>query len=435
MEKFLKYFEPSFTVLALIQYSANWLPLLLSGGASEGDGTDINSFDFRLNVLVFLLTYIISGVLLLLRWKKFIIFLKKGSIIWIMIGIALASYFWSDFPARTLKSCVGLIGTTLFGVYLASRYTLKEQLKLLVYAYGIIAVMSVLFAIALPRYGVEQVIHAGAWRGIYNHKNLLGRGMTMGGIVLALSPSLFEKKDRLWCRIGLAITCLLLVMAKSSSSLINFTLLMISLSAYRVLRFRYLLLIPALIGLLTLSATVFQIYTDYAEELLGLIGKDPSLTGRTDLWVWVGEMIDKRPWFGYGYTAFWNGLDGASAYVVRAARWPVPYSHNGILDLWLDIGLFGVSAYLLGFVINFFRAIFLARSSVGLDGMWPLIFMTYLILTNATEGGILSQNSIFWVLYTATSLSITTPPEAFTPPKFPSDVLSHSPKIHCDSLQ
>jgi O-antigen ligase len=425
MEKLLKYFEPSFAVLAIIHYSANWLPLILSGGASEGDGVDINSFDYTLNVLLFLLTYMISGSLLLLRWKKFLMFAQRGSIIWIMILIALASYFWSDFPARTLRSCIGLIGTTLFGVYLGSRYTLKEQLKLLVWAYGIIAVMSILFAVALPRYGVEQAVHAGAWRGIFNHKNLLGRGMTLGGIIFALSPSLFEQKDRWLCRMGLGITCLLLVMAKSSSSLINFTLLIISLTAYRILRFRYLLLIPAFIALLTLSATIFHIYTENADELLGLIGKDPSLTGRTDIWVWVREMIDQRPWLGYGFTGFWQGLDGASAYVIRAARWPVPYSHNGILDLWLDLGLLGVGTYLLGFVINFSRAIFLARFSIGLDGMWPLIFLTYLILTNATEGGILAQNSIFWVLYTALSLSITKLPEKPTQPQFSSETASN----------
>ncbi len=425
MEKFLKYFEPSFAVLAIIHYSANWLPLILSGGASEGDGTDINSFDFTLNVLLFLLTYVISASLLLLRWKKFLIFSTRGTFIWVMVLIALASYFWSDFPDRTLKSCIGLIGTTLFGIYLGSRYTLKEQLKLLVWAYGIIGVFSLVFAIALPRYGVEQAVHAGAWRGIYNHKNLLGRGMTMGGVIFALSPSLFEKKDRWLCRTALGLACILLVMAKSSSSLINFTLLMISLTAYRILRFRFLLLIPAFLATVTLSATIVEIYTANAEELLGLIGKDPSLTGRTDIWAWVGEMIDKRPWLGYGYTAFWQGLDGESAYVIRAARWPVPYSHNGILDLWLDIGLLGVSAYLLGFGINFLKAIFLARFSLDLDGLWPLIFLTYLILTNASEGGILAQNNIFWVLYTALSLSMTMPIEKPTQPKLPSEISSH----------
>lgn len=425
MEKLLKYFEPCFAVLAIIHYSANWLPLLLSGGASEGDGTDINSFDYSLNVLLFLLTYVISASLLLLRWKKFLIFAKRGSIIWVMVLIALASYFWSDFPTRTLRSCIGLIGSTLFGVYLGSRYTLKEQLKLLVWAYGIIAVLSVLFAIGLPRYGVEQAVHAGAWRGIYNHKNLLGRGMTMGGVVFALSPSLFEKKDRWLCRTALGLACFLLLMAKSSSSLINFTLLMISLTAYRILRFRFLLLIPAFLALVTLSMTIFEIYTANAEELLGLIGKDPSLTGRTDIWAWVEEMIDKRPWLGYGYTAFWQGLDGESAYIIRAARWPVPYSHNGILDLWLDIGLLGVSAYLLGFGINFLKAIFWARFSLDLDGLWPLIFLTYLILTNASEGGILSQNSIFWVLYTGLSLSMTMPIEKPAQPKLPSEISSH----------
>jgi O-antigen ligase len=426
MEKFLKYFEPSFAVLAIIHYSANWLPLILSGGASEGDGTDINSFDFTLNVLLFLLTYVISASLLLLRWKKFLIFSTRGTFIWMMILIALSSYFWSDFPARTLKSCIGLIGTTLFGIYLGSRYTLKEQLKLLVWAYGIIAVLSILFAIGLPRYGVEQAVHAGAWRGIYNHKNLLGRGMTMGGIIFVLSPNLFEKKDRWLSRVGLGIICILLVMAKSSSSLINFTVLLISFTAYRILRFRYLLLIPAFLAIVTFSATIFYIYTENAEELLGLIGKDPSLTGRTEIWAWAREMIDKRPLLGYGYTAFWQGLDGESAYIIRAARWPVPYSHNGILDLWLDIGLLGVIVYCIGFGINLLRSIFIARFSIGIERIWPLIFFTYLILTNTTEGGIISQNNIFWVLYTTLSISIMMPIEQKTKPQLSSKTLPNS---------
>ena len=425
MEKLIKQFEPTFAILAIIHYSANWLPLILSGGASEGDGTDINSFDFTLNVLLFLVTYLISASLLFLRWKKVIKFTGKGAVIWTMILIALASYFWSDFPERTLKSCVGLIGSTFFGVYLGSRYTLKEQLKLFAWAYGIIAVLSIIFAIALPRYGLEQAVHAGAWRGIYGHKNLLGRGMTLGGVIFVLSPTLFEKKDRWLCRVGLALTCILLVMAKSSSSLINFTVLILSLTAYRILRLRYLLLIPAFLAIITLSATIFYVYTENAAELLGLIGKDPSLTGRTDLWAWAREMIDKRPWLGYGYTGFWQGLDGASAYIIRAARWPVPYSHNGILDLWLDIGLVGVLAYSIGFAINLLRAIFIARFSTGMERIWPLIFLTYLVLTNTTEGGILSQNSIFWVLYTALSISTM----------MPISKLSHSYKMSGDLIK
>lgn len=235
--------------------------------------------------------------------------------------------------------------------------------------------------------------------------------MTLGGIVLILSPGLFDQAKRWMAYMAIAIACLLLVMAKSSSSLINFTILLTSVIAYRVLRFRYILLIPSFLALVTLGATIFYIYTEMADELLGLIGKDPTLTGRTELWVWAREMIDKRPYLGYGYTAFWQGLDSASAYIIRAARWPVPYSHNGILDMWLDIGLLGVVTYFSGFGINLLRSVFIARFSVGIEYLWPLIFLTYLVLTNATEGGIISQNSIFWVLYTALSISIMEPME------------------------
>jgi O-antigen ligase len=412
MDKLLQYlrsFEPVFTVLALMHYTADWLPLIISGGASEGDGVDINSFNFVPNVLLFLMTYAVATALLLLRWKKFIHFIPRAAVIWLMILIAISSFFWSDDPARTLKSCIGLIGTTLFGIYLGSRYTFKQQLRLLAFAYIAIAILCIIFAIALPRYGLEQVVHAGAWRGIFTHKNVMGKAMTLGAIIFIISPSLFEYKDRWISRVGLGLAFFLLLMAKSSSSLINTTVLIISLFAYRTLRFRYLLFFPAFLAFITLGYVLVYVYTNHAEFLLGLIGKDPSLTGRTDIWAWVGDMIEKRPLLGYGFMAFWNGLDGASAYVIRAARWPVPYSHNGILDLWLDIGLLGVSAYFFGYFVNFFCAIVWVKGGSESDRLWPLLFLTYLMLTNASEGGMFGQNNILWVLYTSLSISIIQP--------------------------
>lgn len=410
IDKLLRIVEPTFTVLALIQYSADWMPLILSGGVSEGDGVDINSFNFTLNVLTYLLTYMISGFLLLLRWKKVVYFISKDRIVWVLVGIAIASVLWSFSPARTLKSCIGLIGTTFFGLYLGTRYSIRDQVKLLGLAYGLIIVFSILFAIGLPRYGIMGGVHAGAWRGIFTHKNFFGRALAFSGVLFAILTNINTQKKWLpW--LGIVAVMGLLVLAKSTTSMINFVVLIGSLYAYRVLRLRYFLMIPGFFAIVAIGGVVIDWYTQNATAILGTVGKDPSLTGRTDLWAWVGEMIDKRPILGYGYTAFWNGLDGPSAYIVRAARWPVPYSHNGLLDLWLDIGLLGVSAYLLGFGLNLLRAVWWARFSLGFDGLWPLVYLTYTVLSNLTEGGIMAQNGIFWVLYTTLSISLVASPE------------------------
>ncbi|MCX7826088.1 MAG: O-antigen ligase family protein, partial [Verrucomicrobiae bacterium] len=141
------------------------------------------------------------------------------------------------------------------------------------------------------------------------------------------------------------------------------------------------------------------------ETLFGALGKDTTLTGRTGLWDAVIEMIARRPWLGYGFSGFWLGLGGESAHVVQAVNWIPPHAHNGLLDVWLDIGLLGVAVFLLGFLIGFCRAFAWARTIKTAEGMWPLTYLTFMVLFNLTENTILRQGSIFWILYVSTLLA------------------------------
>jgi O-antigen ligase len=308
-----------------------------------------------------------------------------------------------------LKSCIGLIGTTLFGVYFGSRYTIKEQVKLLACAYGLVLFFSILFIVGLPRYGVEHGVHAGAFRGIFTHKNIFGRALVLGISIFLIAADVVPRRK--WIpRLGFGLAIVLLPLVKSTSSIINTTILLSALFSYKTFRLRYQAMIPAFLMIVTLGMSVYFIYTEYSEEMFQAIGKDPSLTGRADIWFWVGEMIEKRPLLGYGFKAFWNGLDGPSAYIIRAARWDVPYSHNGVLDLLLDIGYVGLLLYVMGFVIMLVRSIRLARITSGLDGLWPLTYLTYIFLSNLSEGGLLGQNNLFWVLYTSLAISSITIP-------------------------
>ena len=89
----------------------------------------------------------------------------------------------------------------------------------------------------------------------------------------------------------------------------------------------------------------------YPDAALEMIGKDPTLTGRTELWAWVLDAIAQRPILGWGYAAFWSPNNPAAAEISRVLQWYVPEAHNGLLEMALNVGFVGAS-YLIFLLIR-----------------------------------------------------------------------------------
>ena len=407
MKKLLLFAEKAFTVLSLIHYSGGPLVVILSGGASEGDDSD-SSADFALIQLIFLVIYLITFCLLVLRWKTVIKVITKDKFIWLLVGLAVFSFFWSDAPDLTRSRIIALVGTILFSLYLASRYTLKEQLQLLGWTFGIAIVASFLFAVGLPKYGRMSGVHFGTWRGIYNHKNVLGKVMAPSSIVFLLLALKAQKRRWLfWGGLGLSVW--LIIASRASSPLINVLILIVELFFFRILRWQYGLMIPTLMGISTISTITYSLVAANAEAIAALFGKDLTLTGRTNFWPFILDKISKSPWLGYGFGAFWRGLDGQSADIWYASGWKPPNSHNGYLDLLLELGLIGLSIYMIEFVTSFQKGLAYIRSVKTSDGFWPAMFLTYIVLANLTESTLLIQNNFFFVIQVAIFFSIRIP--------------------------
>jgi O-antigen ligase len=407
MRKYLIFAEKAFTVLSLLHYSGAPLVVILSGGASEGDGSGVAA-DFALIQLIFLIIYFINFCLLILRWKKVIQIINKDWCIWLLLLVAAFSIFWSDVPAMTQSRVIALFGTLLFPLYLASRYTLKEQLQLLAWTFGIAIVGSFLFAFGLPNYGRMAGVHFGTWRGMYNHKNVLGKVMAPSAFVFLLLALQEEKKRWLFWG-GFIASLWLIIASRSSSPFINVITLSLSLFLFRIFRWRYNFMIPTLVGITTLSTIAYILLTSNAEAIAALFGKDLTLTGRTDFWPLLIEKIAERPWFGHGYGAFWLGWSGPSADIWYSAKWKPPNSHNGYLDLCLELGLVGLSLYLIAYFRGLLGSLAYVRTVKTSDGFWPAIFLVYVVLSNITESTLLIQNNFFFVIQVSILLSIRIP--------------------------
>lgn len=115
--------------------------------------------------------YIVNLFLIIVRWRRFIYVATTDKFLLLLTGLALISALWSAAPIVTLRRSLALVSTTIFGVYLASRFSLKEQLRLLAWALGIAALLSLLFVVVPPHYGIEtRGVYTGVWRGIYHQK-------------------------------------------------------------------------------------------------------------------------------------------------------------------------------------------------------------------------------------------------------------------------
>lgn len=398
MRKFLLSAEKLFTIASLMIYSGTPLDPLMTNGFTIKEG------DRLIARLLFTLTYIVSLFLIGLRWKKVAYVFNRDKLIWVLLGVCAISSFWSLNSDITIRRVVGLSGTMLFGLYFASRYTLKEQLKLCAYMLGISAFMCILFVLLIPQYGMGTAGDPTAWRGIYPQKNLLGKRFVLSGaIFFFLAMTNRENRWVLW--LGYVTSGLLVLLSKSTTSLGNFIIITVAfLIYYRILHLKYKVMIPAVTFISTLGIALYTFVISEADTILGSVGKDTTLTGRSELWPAVLQMVAKRPWLGYGYGAFWDN-SSESSIVIQTVQWDAPNAHNGFLDLWLALGLLGVLVFVIGFVINLLRAIYLIRWNQTSENLWLLVYFTYIILSNLTETTLLEQNSLEWILYVSTILS------------------------------
>jgi O-antigen ligase len=157
-----------------------------------------------------------------------------------------------------------------------------------------------------------------------------------------------------------------------------------------------------------------------------LLGRDATLSGRTAIWAQVAHFIAQRPFFGYGYDAFWRGMQGPSLQIDAAVHFIVEHAHNGFLEICLELGFTG----LVLFAISWFRAAHQLwpswRSGEIPRIAFPLAILVLIALYDIDENTLLIYNGLFWPLYVAALATIdaTARDRHHTQPTAPRDIMS-----------
>jgi len=341
--------------------------------------------------------YIVLILLYAVQFRRALSFLPKNWLLLMIVGLAIVSATWSLYPEVTERRGIALFGTTAFGLYLGWRFSMREFLHVLAWGLSLCIPLSFGFAILLPDIGVMPgSFFEGAWRGAFIHKNELAYNM-LWAVAVFVILAIQDRRLRLPVVVGIGLAATLIIQARSAGALVVLAALA-PLLAFFVFPRRVQVQTAVLLGLgITTAILVAMLALHDWRELFQLVGRDMTLTGRVGVWDVIWAMIQDRFWLGYGYGAFWIGTTAEG--VMEHLGWNPGHSHDGWLELWLNLGLIGVClvgiSFLAAFVIS-------ARHYVeeqDAESAAALIFLAMIFLTNLVESRLLQQNSLHWVIY------------------------------------
>jgi O-antigen ligase len=345
--------------------------------------------------------YALAGACALIHRRQVLAMARRSPALLSLLFLVCISVGWAETPGLVVRSALAVLGTTLFGVLLATRYPLAERLDLLSKVFHVLAILSIVFVIFLPQYGISTDVHSGAWAGVFNQKNGLGSTIALGILVDWYRP--MKKLPRCF---WLAVYGVLLVKSNSISPTMALLFTLLSVKAFQIFRMRYRVRPLAMVLVMPVVGAILLVIAAASGLLQHASGRSADLSGRTELWRKLIPAVSLHPLVGYGYGDFWGGASKEFYDLTRKIEWVPMYSHNGYLEMVISLGIVGLILASLFLAKGLYQAILHADLGDSIQDLWPLAFLIFFLIHNTAECSIMRKNSLEWALCVATVLDL-----------------------------
>ncbi|CAN5225427.1 hypothetical protein BH10PSE4_BH10PSE4_40080 [soil metagenome] len=232
--------------------------------------------------MMWLPVYALILALALWRAPRLMSFWLPATFLSVLIFWVFASASWSLDPGTTNRRALGAAFTTLFGFYFAASFDGRRMAEIIATTFLFLAIGGGLAAVAYPKMGVHHDVNIGDWRGLWYEKNQMGAMMVYGALA-AMAAILAGSKHRKRMVFTILLCAAMILMTKSKTSLLA---LMLGLGGSTMLaitrRGPATAIIVLWLGVTVVGLGVMVMWLDPA-LIFKALGKDPTLTGRTDI--------------------------------------------------------------------------------------------------------------------------------------------------------
>lgn len=288
-----------------------------------------------------------SFSLLVLRFGGFLINATKHKLYIFYICICCFSVTWSLSVPNTLSAIVGIVSVFMFLLAISKMSDTEGILSSIVKAAELIVVLSVLYSFKSELaydylQGVERL------SGVTDGPHGLARAAAVVIIYYFFYWGSIQNVFRKFYVLFISALCFYSIVAADSRQVL-FALFvpLVVFYSLKIYSSKNLRLIDYFVFTLFLTFTVvlisFFLLSSTDSSLLDKFSRTDNseiytLTGRTVIWQYAMELIELKPYLGYGFGV---GGDVLSEYFETDYGWTTFSAHNFLLHAILDIGIFG----------------------------------------------------------------------------------------------
>jgi exopolysaccharide production protein ExoQ len=357
---------------------------------------------------------IVWGAMVLSRreidWRRFF---RQNLILVLYFLYALASMLWAPDAFVVFKRWFKDLGNPIMALVILTELRPYESVGITLRRLSFLLIpLSVLFVKYYPDLG-RAYHHDGSpmYTGVGHQKNDLGLMCLTAGLYFAWkifqrrqsdTPSSAEKADIY--DFGLvAMMMWLLLKSDSQTSLVCVVaatlILLVSRLPIVSKRPSRTLTVVVVAGMLYV---VLQSTIQIKDQILEMLGRDPTLTSRTEIWSVVGDH-EGNPIVGVGFMSFWTG-DRLEA-IWRDCDCGINQAHNGYLEQYVNLGYVGVA--FIGLIM--ITALWKVRSQLDRDPSAALLRLCIIVvaaLYNYTEASFYGISNV-WLLLLLASFDVS----------------------------
>ena len=375
--------------LAGSRFLSHWLAglgIYRSSGSGPGGAADGSPIDMA----AFLLLIVASFAVLLGKRFRWIDVAKRNSALVLLYAFGVASLLWSESPLVAFKRLIKSFGTVAMALIIVTEPRPYVTYRQIITPMAIVLLpLSILLIKYYPELG-RQYHSTGSQMltGVTMQKNSLGElcmliGLYISWNLLHLGRDSSYEGRRLGWPVAICLVGALVWLMGAADSATALVCLAVGVSVHLVAKVGWVKRHPtSLVAIVTATGVALlaaQQAFDAKGMFLALVNRRPDLTTRVPMWEDLLE-IAANPLLGFG----WQSLSLTAQHQAVVAKWEVVSTHNTYLDLYLNLGLVGLSLYLL-LVAAGFWSVTRQLSTAYRPAVLRLSFLIVVLLYGWTE--------------------------------------------------
>jgi exopolysaccharide production protein ExoQ len=352
-------------------------------GYTESEGSPLDAS-------IYLVLIIAACLVLAKRHINWSAFAGRNQIFIVLFLYICLSVLWTDDPFVSFKRLIKMVGMPVMALVVLTEREPVVAIKTLARrsAYVLIPL-----SLILNKYFFSLAVRFDSWSGameitgVTESKNMLGQLCFVISLVLiwAILTSYQRGEHRSNRRQmlldGFVFLLAVYLLLKSNSATSKVCLLIgvavLLCGHLRLIRWR----IATFLILGAITFAILQGTFGIHESMAAALNRDPTLTNRTDIWQELWSLRGNTL-IGTGYEAFWTGERLTRIWETRH----INESHNGYLEIFLNLGAIGLSLWLL-FIVAAYKN---CKRRLIYDyelGRISIALFTVAVVYNMTEAG------------------------------------------------